>query len=204
MIGRLTYQKNPILFLEIANAILKKYPQVNFSILGAGLHDHLMEEIEEYIQENNLVGKIDFQQWGDHNKSNEFLENTDIYVTTSVFEGLPYSLLEAMSKGIPCVVSKADGNSDIIQNNENGFACTHLEEFQSKIELLMNSESVRRKIGEAGFRYVKDKHEIEDAVLQLEQTYSRVNEPGASVIPLTFNQVEKRYDKSKKKLHKMH
>lgn len=170
MIGRLTYQKNPLLFLEVAAKLLSKYPFLEFSILGAGLCDHLSKEIEDYLTKNKLKDKIQILNWGE-NKAKKFLAETDVFVMTSVFEGLPFSLIEAMSLGIPCVVSKVDGNTDVVQNYENGFACLSTDEFCKKIALLIENETVRRKIGQAGYRYVKETHDIKNNIKQLESLY---------------------------------
>ena len=90
---------------------------------------------------------------------------------TSVFEGLPFSLVEAMASGIPCVVTKVDGNTDVIQNFENGFACLSIDEFYKKIEMLIESEELRRKFGQAGHRYIKEVHDIKKNVKMLEVLY---------------------------------
>jgi glycosyltransferase involved in cell wall biosynthesis len=175
MIGRLTAQKNPMLFLEVANRLLKKCPNLEFSILGAGIHDDLSEDIDCYLEKNNLKGQISIHGWGTQDKSVKFLLATDIYVMTSLFEGLPYSLLEAMSLGIPCVVSCVDGNKDVISNNENGFTCVTANDFCEKIELLVADESLRNKIGLAGYHYVKNYHNTVANIRQLEELYASLN-----------------------------
>ena len=171
MIGRLTYQKNPFLFLELASKILEKFPNIHFSILGAGLCDHLSDDIKAYLVENKLEKKIKILKWGDNNKSKNYLKRIDIFLMTSVFEGLPFSLVEAMASGLPCVVTKVDGNTDVIQNLENGFACLSIDEFYKKIEMLIESEELRRKFGQAGYRYVKEVHDVKKNVKLLEQLY---------------------------------
>ena len=171
MIGRLTYQKNPLLFLEVAASLIKENPALKFSILGAGLADHLANEIDAFLIKNELNEKIKILKWGSNETSKDFLASTDIFVMTSVFEGLPFSLLEAMAMAIPCVVSKVDGNTDVIQNNENGFSClTHLE-FSQKILSLLASEDLRIKLGQEGYKYVKEVHEIKKNIQLLEQLY---------------------------------
>ena len=171
MIGRLTNQKNHFLFLEVANNLLKKYPELSFSILGAGIHDELAEEIDDFLTINNLKKKVNILHWGDTATSSKFLTETDIFVMPSVFEGLPFALLEAMSQGIPCVVSKVDGNTDLINNNENGFSCLNVEEFCSKIEMLVNDVELRKKIGLAGREYVSKHHCICEGTKKLEKIY---------------------------------
>ena len=172
MIGRLTSQKNHFLFLDIAKFLLKKYPDLQFSILGAGIHDELSEDIKSYIEANGLAGKINIQHWGESGTSESFLKSAHVFVMTSVFEGLPFSLLEAMSFGIPCVVSKVDGNTDVIDNWENGFACLTPEQFASKIELLINDKTLRKRIGLAGSRYIREFHNLQTNVKVLEQLYA--------------------------------
>ena len=55
-IGRLTYQKNPLFFVEIANEVIKRNPSVHFYFLGAGTHDHLKDEVISRIKEYNITG----------------------------------------------------------------------------------------------------------------------------------------------------
>ena len=174
MIGRLTYQKNPMLFMEIAEALLVKYPHLQFSILGAGLDDHLGTQLNDFISSRNLQAKINLLPWGNSNTSKNFIEDTDIFVMTSVFEGLPFSLLEAMAGECVCVVSKADGNSDVIQNNENGFACLSKEEFCNNIESLILSKTLREKFGKAGRKYIFEKHSIHTAMQHLQNLYKNL------------------------------
>jgi glycosyltransferase involved in cell wall biosynthesis len=174
MIGRLTIQKNPVQFLEIAKRLSIKYPNLMFSILGAGIHDDLKLEIENYITQNQLSQIVRIENWGDDTASQKFLIKADLYISTSIFEGLPFSLLEAMLHGIPCIVSKVDGNTDVIQNNENGFSCLSVEEFCKRIEAMINNHQLRKNIGEAGRAYVKSNHNIVHAILDLEEIYHSI------------------------------
>jgi glycosyltransferase involved in cell wall biosynthesis len=171
MIGRLTNQKNHFLFLELAERLLQKYPQLKFTILGAGIHDELADDIDNMLITHQLVGKVEILHWGDAATSQQYLNELDIFVMPSIFEGLPFSLLEAMSHGIPCVVSKVDGNNDVINNNENGFSCLGIDEFFHRMELLINDVQLRQRLGIAGFEYVKDNHSIRGSTQKLEDVY---------------------------------
>lgn len=171
MIARLTYQKNPLLFLQIAKKVLIKYPTLKFSILGGGIHDHLGDDVNNFIINNGLEDKVQIVAWGCSNTSDSYLEDVDIFLMTSAFEGLPYSLLEAMSKGIPCIVSVADGNSDVIKNGENGFSCLSIEEFYLRIEQLIESDSLRCHIGMNAINYIYSNHNIRKNILEVEKIY---------------------------------
>ena len=51
----------------------------------------------------------------------KYLEESDIYISTSFYEGLPISIIEAMSVGLPIIASKVVGNEDTIIHNQSGF-----------------------------------------------------------------------------------
>jgi glycosyltransferase involved in cell wall biosynthesis len=172
MIGRLTIQKNPLQFLEIAQQLVAKYPKLQFSILGAGIHDDLKTEIDQYIAQHALAANVTIKNWGDVNTSAAFLKETDIYLSTSIFEGLPFSLLDAMLCGIPCVVTKVEGNTDVIHNGENGFSCLSLQEFCERIELLINNWELRQKIGKGGRAYILANHNVASTIKNLEEIYN--------------------------------
>lgn len=174
MIGRLTYQKDPLLFLQIALELTRRYPSLQFSILGAGLHDHLRRDVESFIINNKLTEKVQILQWGDSTTSINFLKNLDIYITTSAFEGLPFSLIEAMGHGIPCVATVADGNSDVIENTINGYTCLGVNDMINRVESLIKSQELRKEIGQNGWLHVYTKHNIEKNCNQLESIYSRM------------------------------
>ncbi|WP_129715967.1 glycosyltransferase family 4 protein [Pedobacter sp. SYP-B3415] len=174
MIGRLTYQKNPLLFLELAKTLLEKFPGLKFSMLGAGLHDHLSKEITAYLEKHELTSRVAFINWGEDGTSERFLNSIDVFLMTSVFEGLPFSLLEAMGVGLPCVVSKVDGNTDVIQNNENGYACLSKEEFIEKLTFLVQDQHLRTVTGKAARRYVAAHHNIEKTIKELEGIYDNL------------------------------
>jgi glycosyltransferase involved in cell wall biosynthesis len=174
-IARLTYQKNPLLFVEIAYSVLQKYPNVEFSILGAGLNDHLKKETISMIGTYGIADKFKIIEWGSQDMSIKYLKSLDIFILPSIFEGLPLSLLEAMSYGIPCITSKCDGCNDVIHNNENGFSCMTVKEYTETILKLINDESLQRKIRFNGYEYVREKHHIDIFINKMEIYYKKIH-----------------------------
>lgn len=170
-IGRLTPQKNPLLFADIANDVIQKFPDAHFYFLGAGFHDHLRKELEERISRYKIESNCHLIDKGDHIVAVNFLRQLDIFLLPSVFEGLPYALLEAMMESVPCVVSKCDGNNDVINNNDNGFACITRNEYLEVISNLINDPARARIIGDKGRKYVEEKHNIKTNIRMLEKVY---------------------------------
>jgi glycosyltransferase involved in cell wall biosynthesis len=59
--------------------------------------------------------------------------NADAFILTSLWEGLPISLLESMYMKKPCIVNNVIGNNDVIHNGDNGYVCDSVEDFISGI-----------------------------------------------------------------------
>ncbi|WP_413666316.1 glycosyltransferase [Mucilaginibacter sp. Mucisp86] len=171
-IARLTYQKNPLLFVEIANKIIKRFPQAEFYILGAGLEDHLKQQTIDRVNLYGIQDKFHILSWATREESQDFLKSLDIFLLTSIFEGLPLSLLEAMALGVPSVTSKCDGCNDVIQNNVNGYACMNKDEFIDIISGLINDKEHAQEIAVAGREYVVSKHNLVNNIKLLETFYT--------------------------------
>jgi glycosyltransferase involved in cell wall biosynthesis len=116
--GRLTYQKNPLLFNQIAQLL----PQVRFVWVGDG-------ELKNELTSPN----IEITGWKTRETALEYLFNSDFFLLPSLWEGMPFSLLEAMYIKKICLVSDVIGNRDAIENERNGFICRSAEEFASRI-----------------------------------------------------------------------
>ena len=173
-VARLTYQKNPLLFVDIAADTIKKLPGAHFYFLGAGYHDHLRKDVDERIKKYGIENNFHLIGMGDHIVALNFLHQIDVFVLPSVFEGLPYALLEAMHEGVPCVVSKCDGNNDVINNNINGFSCLAREEYAEIISLLLTDKEKAKQIGGAGKNFVIEKHDIRNNIKLLEKIYEEI------------------------------
>ncbi len=174
VIARLTYQKNPILFVEIAKKIKEIIPQAKFSILGAGIHDHLINEVTTKIEEYGLKENFKIHQWGSFSSSSEYLKTLDIFLMTSVFEGLPFSLLEAMNENVLCITSKCDGCNDVINNNENGFSCMVLEDYVKCIIKAMNNPELSHNLRIHAKKDLKEKYNLDNFISKLENYYLTV------------------------------
>lgn len=120
-LGRICYQKNPVLFNQIAEAM----PDIRFLWIGDG-------ELKDELKSKN----IEITGWLDRKSALEKSMSADVFVLTSLWEGLPISLLEAMYMKKPCLVSNVIGNHDVIHNNENGFVCNEFPEFVDVIRTI--------------------------------------------------------------------
>lgn len=124
-LGRISLQKNPKEF----NAIAQAFPNNEFIWIGDG-------ELRSELTAPN----IKITGWVNNKEALNYLNDADIFILTSLWEGLPMALLEAMYLGKLCLVSNVVGNRDVIQNGKNGYICNSVEDFKKNINNLINSK----------------------------------------------------------------
>lgn len=132
-IGRISYQKDP----QIFNKIAEKFPEIQFNWIGEG-------EMREVLSSKN----INITGWMNKDRALELMNDSDIFILTSLWEGLPIALLEAMYYKKICIVSNCIGNRDVIINGENGFIADNLEEFILIIQNIIEQKIDVNKIKE--------------------------------------------------------
>ena len=111
-LGRITLQKGPEIFLEIASKVLKETDNVRFVMAGTG--DKLKRIIESGSYKN-VGNKFHFTGFLDKEKVNSLLSQADVYCMPSVSEPFGLSALEAAQFGIPAVISKQSGVAEVLK-----------------------------------------------------------------------------------------
>lgn len=125
-LGRICCQKNPVLFNKIAEAM----PDIKFLWIGEG-------ELRNELKASN----IEITGWSERTDALRKSMNADVFILTSLWEGLPISLLESMYMKKPCVVSNVIGNHDVIHSGDNGYVCDSVDDFVQSIRKIRNGES---------------------------------------------------------------
>lgn len=112
-LGRLVSQKGPEYFLETALKVIEKVPEVRFVMAGTG--DSLKNLIEEGAA-RRIGSKFHFTGFLNQEKVRQLYSMADVYVMPSVSEPFGLSALEAAQFGVPCVLSKQSGVSEVLPN----------------------------------------------------------------------------------------
>lgn len=132
-VGRLSIQKNPKLFNDIALEFIDN-PNIQFIWCGDG-------ELKSELTSPN----IKCTGWIERKTLENYLANADIYLSTSLWEGLSLSVLEAMSIGLPVILSNCVGNRDLVQDN--GFLYKNKKEATNDINELIENRALIDKKG---------------------------------------------------------
>ncbi|NOZ64039.1 MAG: glycosyltransferase family 4 protein [Caldiserica bacterium] len=159
-------QKNPLDFVRMAGMIPGR--RVGFIIVGDGI---LRKRMEEEIYKNRLNDRFYLLGWREDVE--KIIKIFDVFVLTSLWEGLPKALLEAMASGLPPVVTKVDGMKEIIEESKNGFLIPpgDYKEMAGKVKILLQDKTLREKIGEKARESVKEEFEISGMVSKLDNLY---------------------------------
>jgi glycosyltransferase involved in cell wall biosynthesis len=107
--ARCAEQKDPFTFLEIAGKVIAKKPEVRFLYIGEG---HLFEQMKEWITQRGLSDKI--YLLGFRKDAARIVAAFEIYLSTALYEGMPYSLIEAIGAGVPIIATDVIGNNEIV------------------------------------------------------------------------------------------
>lgn len=161
------FQKRLIEWLEVAKKVIDKDPSIYFIIVGDG---PLKNEIEAKRKELAIEGNVILA--GLQTEVKPWLSAMDIYMMTSIFEGLPIALLEAMSMQCAIVTTDAGGIKEVIRDNADGLM-TGTDDWMllsEKIEILKDAD-VRKKFGEAARKRVEESFSLKVMVNALEEKY---------------------------------
>lgn len=141
-VGRLTRQKGPERFLDIAERVLRVNPDVRFVMAGVGDHFRSMIEKSSYRQLGNrfhLTGFLNVE------KLRYLLSISDVYCMPSVSEPFGLSAVEAAQFGIPCVISKQSGVAEVL-NGSLKFDHWDVNKAADYILNLLKDEVLRAKV----------------------------------------------------------
>ena len=110
-LGRLTMQKGPEYFVEAAARVLAKKRDVRFVMAGSG---DKMDEMIRLVAEKRISDRFHFTGFMKGRQVYEVYHASDVYVMPSVSEPFGITPLEAMQCGVPCIISKQSGCSEIL------------------------------------------------------------------------------------------
>jgi len=116
MIGCFKLQKSPQDFIRLAFLIIQTMPNVKFILVGDGI---LRKPIEKLINRFNLQNRIILTGW--RRDIPRILSAMDVFVLTSLWEGLPVSVLEAIVSLKPIITTKTGGVEEVISEAKTGF-----------------------------------------------------------------------------------
>ncbi|WP_160674492.1 glycosyltransferase family 4 protein [Clostridium sp. C8-1-8] len=166
--SRLEVQKDPFTFIKIAIKVCNHMPNVKFIYVGDG---ELSLDIRKILKQNNMEDRI--KLLGFRDDISEIISVFDIYMITSLYEGLPYSLVEAIACGKPILATNVIGNNEIVIEGVNGelFEKGNIEQGFHKLVGMITDQEKLTRYSEESLKMYSSKFTIDNMIQNVELVY---------------------------------
>ena len=134
--GRISFPRNPGHFMRVARELAHR--NVDFVWIGGGNEADATELARCGVEVTGWLTRTD---------ALERLSQLDIYLQTSLWEGMPMAVIEAQVAGIPAIVTDVLGNRDVVVNDETGYICGTVREMVDRLSALAADEGAREGMG---------------------------------------------------------
>jgi len=164
------FQKRLDLWLQIAADIRKEVPATHFILVGDGpLKDQVLAKCEQL----GLQDAVHFT--GVQTEVRPYLAAFDLYMMSSIFEGLPIALLEAMASGCAVISTDAGGIKEVIRHEQDGLLCSvdEADKLKTFAVRLMRDKGERERFGAAARTRVENVFSMKYMVNELETLYRK-------------------------------
>lgn len=170
MVGCFKPQKAPLDFVRVCAKVRQEVRDARFILAGDGI---LRDRVEREVKARGLEDCFFLAGW--RRDIPDFFSALDLFVLTSLWEGLPRVIPEALASGVPVVATDVDGTADIILDGSNGFLLKphDIETFAEKIIQLLQNPDQAKKMGEKGKGSVGE-FDIRDMVKRQEELYEQL------------------------------
>jgi len=151
-VGRYVADKDYFTALKSIKLLLESVTNITYTIIGWG---EKRAEIENTVDRLGLKRVVRIVSGS--NKINRYFQEADIYLSTSIQEGLSNSIMEAASHSLPIIATNVGDNDRIIVNNETGYI-TPLQNpdiISKHLIVLAKSQELRNKMGKKGYQHLK-------------------------------------------------
>lgn len=164
-VAELNKNKNQIMLFEVTEKLVQEGYKIKLLIIGDGV---LKESYKKYVEEKELTNNVLIL--GKRNDIPQLLSITDIYVASSIREGLPVNIMEAMYMGLPIIAKDNRGHRELVENNINGYIINNCIEMQRKIEDSLMFEK-KIKVFSLNNKKKMIKYTVKAIVIEMEKIY---------------------------------
>lgn len=157
-LGRISPEKQLLVFVEVINLLRKDFPAIKVGIGGRGPQK---DEIVNRIKELNLQDNIEILGFIQEDNLVDFFNSGKIFLSCSETEGFPRTVIQSVSCGTPCVSSNVGDMNDLVIDEYSGFLVHNSKdenEYYDKIIKLLNNSELYVNFVKNGLNLVKNKY----------------------------------------------
>lgn len=169
-IGRLSEQKNQRLLIEAFSQLQQRYGNAELYILGDG---PFRKELQDMIEQQGLAECVHLE--GNVEHVEKYCAKADVFVLSSIYEGLPLVVLEAMAASLPVIATDVGGVKDIVTDNGILVESGNRDQMVNALITLMENLNLRRDMSIKSYENVQqfDSEKIADQYICLYREYSK-------------------------------
>jgi len=184
-VGRLVTAKGQCFLIEAIAKCIQEGHKIKWHFIGAGPSERSLKQLVKQLQ---IESSIEFHGACSQKTVNQYLEKSDIFALTSFAEGIPVSLMEAMSKNVPVISTYTNGIPEMIVNNKNGLLCQpgSVNDIKNALIQLNQNQFLVEKIKKNALQTIKKDYNIDSNGLKMvrffEQTFQNVNQQEGKIL----------------------
>ena len=165
-VGWLIRDKGVFELLDAAAKVFEMGVEIDLTYVGGGPE---LESLMDLAKAKNIQEVVHFTDWVAPGDVAAYLDAADVFVLPSYGEGFPYSMLEAMSKGLPVIISDVGGIRGMFKDGEQVMLVEpkDVEGLASKLLYSIDNPVELQRIAKNGYEYVYDTHSTENSVGKL-------------------------------------
>ena len=169
-VARIDYDKDLSTFFQVTQAVVQIFQNVKFVIVGDG-HGNELQRVQVLAEEMGVGDHVFFT--GHRNDILDIYASMDIFLMTSLTEGMPNTVLEAMSMEIPIVSTSVGGVPDLVDHGKTGFLADvgDHKSLSTYVLKLLKDNMLRQEFACAGRERIKKHFSFDQRVKKLEKYY---------------------------------
>jgi glycosyltransferase involved in cell wall biosynthesis len=171
-LGHIKEQKGIFDLLKVVKELINNGTDVRLCVGGYGALDRLQREIAVL----GLKDRVEYLGWISEEQRDSLLRKTDIFVLPSYGEGMPMSILEAMSYRIPVITCPVGGIPELVIDGETGFLVPpgDLGDLRRRIFELISDKEMRLRFGNSGRQVIESKHNLAVNIKIIKNIYETI------------------------------
>lgn len=173
-VGRIMPEKDLETWLRAAALVSKSYPETRFVLVGEGQDAQMISALESLAESLGIGKKVMFP--GYRRKLLPVYASFDIFVLSSLREGLPNSILEAMALARPVVTTDVAGAKELVAHGETGFVVPQgaSTELAQNMIFLLDNDQIRHQMGQASRMRIEKNFSFSQRLRNVEEIYGRI------------------------------
>ncbi len=168
-VGGISAGKQPLMLVEAIKDVISQIGEkVQLLLVGPDRDNKTLDTIKLYITENGLETSVFHIKYTD--KPEIYYQIADLYCLPSKSEGMSNALLEALSSGLPSIVTPVSGSLDLIDKNNCGLIIKNEKDLIDAIHFYFDNQSIAKQHGENGRKMILknfDSREVLDKHLEI-------------------------------------